>query len=198
MIIVFETNATEGQIKGTEEEIRKLGLDVHRSDGAQHTILGVVGDRSRVDIMTFKVMPGIRDVVPVSSPYKLASRDFHPEDSVVYVKDLPVGGREVVMIAGPCAVESQDQIRSNGSLRGGKRCTNTARRGVQATDFAVLFSRFGRGSAEDAPPAADPLGLAIVTEVMTIEQIDLVSRVCGFAASGRAQYAELSPSDSTR
>ncbi len=176
MIIVFETNATEGQIKGTEEEIRKLGLDVHRSDGAQHTILGVVGDRSRVDIMTFKVMPGIRDVVPVSSPYKLASRDFHPEDSVIYVKDIPIGGREVVVMAGPCAVESQEQIEETARFVAEKG-TRILRGGAfKPRTSPYAFQGLGEDALKMLRRAADPLDLAVVTEVMTIEQVDLVSQ----------------------
>jgi len=176
MIIVFETNATEGQIKGIEEEIRKLGLDVHRSDGAQHTILGVVGDRSRVDIMTFKVMPGIRDVVPVSSPYKLASRDFHPEDSIIHVNDIPIGGREVVVIAGPCAVESQEQIEETARFVAEKG-TRILRGGAfKPRTSPYAFQGLGEEALKMLRRAADPLDLAVVTEVMTIEQVDLVSQ----------------------
>lgn len=176
MIIVFEASATEGQIKGTEEEIRKLGLDVHRSDGAQHTILGVVGDRSRVDIMTFKVMPGVRDVVPVSSPYKLASRDFHPEDSVVYVKDVAIGGREVVVMAGPCAVESQEQIEETAQFVAEKGARILRGGAFKPRTSPYAFQGLGEEALKMLRRAADPLHLAVVTEVMTIEQIDLVSQ----------------------
>ncbi len=85
MIVVCETRATEDQISAIQQKICDAGLRVHRSDGTDYTILGVVGDRNRLDIHAIAIMPGVRDVVPVSTPYKLTSRDFHPEDTVVNV-----------------------------------------------------------------------------------------------------------------
>lgn len=175
MIIVFETHATEGQIKAVEEEIRTLGLDVHRSDGTQHTILGVIGDRSRVDMMKFTVLPGVRDVVPVSSPYKLASREFHPEDSVVYVKDIPVGGREVVVMAGPCAVEDEEQIAETARFVAEKGARLLRGGAFKPRTSPYSFQGLGESALSMLRKAADACNLAVVTEVMTIEQIGLVS-----------------------
>ena len=87
MIVIFEAKATEAQIQSVQQKIKDAGLLVHRSDGVEHTILGVVGDRNRLDIESFSLMPGVRDVVLVSTPYKLASHEFHPEDTVVRVAD---------------------------------------------------------------------------------------------------------------
>src|SRR5512137_2010371 len=114
MIIVCETKATEAQINALQQAIREAGLQVHRSDGAEYTVLGVVGDRKRLDLEAFSLLPGVRNVVPVSSPYKLASRDFHPEDTVVSVGErATVGDSEVAVMAGPCAVENADQIEAS-------------------------------------------------------------------------------------
>ena len=113
MIIICETKATENQISALQQKIREAGLDIHRSDGVEHTILGVVGDRKRLDIEAVSMMPGVRDVVMVSTPYKLASREFHPDDKVVRVGETSlVGGMEVAVMAGPCAVESEEQIEA--------------------------------------------------------------------------------------
>ena len=110
MIIVCETKATEAQISAIQQKIREAGLEVHRSDGVDNTVLGVVGDRNRLDIGVFTLLPGVRDVVPVSTPYKLASREFRPEDTLVRVREMAiVGGTEVVVMAGPCAVETVEQ-----------------------------------------------------------------------------------------
>ena len=176
MIIIFETHAIETQIKAVESKVRELGLDVHRSDGVDHTVLGVVGDRSGVDQITFSVMPGVREVVSVSSPYKLASREFHPDDTVVHVGDVPVGGTEVILMAGPCAVESSEQIESTARfaastgvkiLRGGAFKPRTS---------PYSFQGLGEEGLAMLRRAAEKHNLASVTEVMTIEQIEVVSR----------------------
>src|SRR5512137_249973 len=108
MIIICEARATEAQIAALQQKIQEAGLVVHRSDGVEYTILGVVGDRNKLDIEAVSMMPGVRDVVMVSTPYKLASHEFHPEDTMVRVGETClVGGMEVAVMAGPCAIESE-------------------------------------------------------------------------------------------
>ena len=117
MIIICETKATETQIGALQHKIRDAGLEVHRSDGVEHTVLGVVGDRNRLDVGAVSMMTGVRDVVIVSTPYKLASREFHPEDTVVRVGETSlVGGMEVAVMAGPCAVENEEQIYASAEI----------------------------------------------------------------------------------
>jgi 3-deoxy-7-phosphoheptulonate synthase len=176
MIIICETKATENQISALQQKIREAGLDVHRSDGIEHTILGVVGDRKRLDTEAISMMPGVRDVVLVSTPYKLASREFHPDDRVVRVGETSlVGGMEVAVMAGPCAVENEEQIEACAAavaasgaqiLRGGAFKPRSSPYSYQGLGIEGL--KFLRN-------AADRHGLAVVTEVMTIEQIELVS-----------------------
>jgi len=175
MIVIFETHAAEGQIRAVETLVRELELDIHRSDGVEHTVLGVVGDRSRLDMRRVALLPGVREVVPVSSPYKLASREFKPDNTVVDVGDVPVGGAEVVIIAGPCAVEGEDQIKltaqsvaASGArvLRGGAFKPRTS---------PYSFRGLGEAGLVLLREAADTCGLAMVTEVMDAEQIELVA-----------------------
>lgn len=175
MIIILKGNATEAHIRGIEGKIREHDLEVHRSDGVEHTILGVVGDRSRVDPREFIAMEGVREVLAVSTPYKLASREFHPDDSVVYVTDIPVGGPDLTVIAGPCAVESPEQIEDTaravsshgaGILRGGAFKPRTS---------PYAFRGLGEEGLKMMRRAADACSMAVVTEVMTIGQIPLVS-----------------------
>ncbi len=175
MIIILEARATEVQINAVAAKIKEAGLSVHRSDGVEHTILGVVGDRSRIDMRQFAIMPGVREVVPVSSPYKLASREFHPDSSVVSVGEVPLGASEIVIMAGPCAVESEEQIESTAKfvaacgariLRGGAFKPRTS---------PYTFQGLGPDGLRLLREAADANGLAVVTEVMTLDQIDLVS-----------------------
>ena len=113
MIIVCETKATEAQIIAVQNKIKEAGLTVHRSDGVEHTILGCVGDRNRLDIGVISMMPGVRDAVIVSTPYKLTSREFHPEDTVVRVgEESLVGGRKeiVLRLTGTASEEIDESI----------------------------------------------------------------------------------------
>ncbi len=175
MIIVCEAKATEEQIVAVVQAIVKVGLKVHRSDGAEHTVLGVVGDRSRLDVGAFSIMPGVRDVIIVSKPYKLASREFHSDDTIVTVGEgVQIGGGEVVVLAGPCSVESTAQIdaiaefvaRSGGRvLRGGA---------FKPRSSPYSFQGLGVEGLKLLRDAAKKHGLATVLEVMTIEQIPVL------------------------
>ncbi len=175
MIIICETKATEAQISAVQQKIRDAGLEVHRSDGVDYTVLGVVGDRNRVDIGAVSLMPGVRDVVLVSTPYKLASREFHPEDTIVRVGESTlVGGSEVVVMGGPCAVESAEQIEASAEFVAS--CGATILRGGAFKPRSSPYSYQGLGmeGLKLLRQAADKHELAVVTEVMTIEQIPAV------------------------
>ncbi len=177
MIIICETKATETQIKAIQKAIHDAGLQVHRSDGSEYTVLGVIGDRSRLDIGAFSLMPGVRNVVPVSTPYKLASREFHPEDTIVPVGETAVvGGPEIVVMAGPCAVENDDMIEA--SARVASRCGARLLRGGAFKPRSSPYSYQGLGveGLKMLRQAADRHELAVVSEVMTIEQIEVVSQ----------------------
>jgi 3-deoxy-7-phosphoheptulonate synthase len=176
MIIICEAKATEAQISVLQQKIRDAGLDVHRSDGVEYTVIGVVGDRNRLDIGAVSMMPGVRDVVMVSTPFKLTSREFHPEDSIVRVGEANlVGGLEVAVMAGPCAVENEEQIEASAQsvaasgaqiLRGGA---------FKPRSSPYSYQGLGIEGLKMLRKAADRHGLAVVTEVMTIEQIDIIS-----------------------
>ena len=176
MIIICEAKATEIQIRAVQEKIIEAGLAVHRSDGVEITVLGVIGDRKRLDTGTISMMPGVRDVVIVSTPYKLASREFHPEDTVVRVGDsIMVGGMGLVLIAGPCAVESAEQIEACAefvSAAGGQILRGGA---FKPRSSPYAYQGLGVQGLKMLRDAADRHGLAVITEVMTIEQIETVS-----------------------
>ncbi len=175
MIIVCEAKATETQISAMQQKIREAGLEVHRSDGVENTVIGVVGDRNRLDIGAIALMPGVREVVPISTPYKLASREFHPEDTTVQVGETVLGGgTELVVLAGPCAVESAEQIEASAAfvsssgariLRGGAFKPRTS---------PYSFQGMGVEGLKLLRQAADRHGLAVVTEVMSTDQIPAV------------------------
>jgi len=177
MIIICEAKATEAQIQAVQQKIREAGLVAHRSDGVEQTILGVVGDRKRLDRGIVSMMPGVRDIVLVSTPYKLASHEFHPEDTVVRVgENTLVGGMEVAVMAGPCAVESEEQIESTAELVAASGAQILRGGAFKPRTSPYSYQGLGLEGLKLLRQAADRHGLAVVTEVMSIEQIDLVSQ----------------------
>jgi 3-deoxy-7-phosphoheptulonate synthase len=176
MIIICEAKATEAQVNAIESKIREAGLVVHRSDGVEHTILGVVGDRNRLDVGTVSVMPGVRDVVSVSTPYKLASHEFHPENTIVRVgEECLVGGMEVAVFAGPCAVENEEQIEASAEVAAASGAQILRGGAFKPRSSPYAYQGSGIQGLKMLRNAADRHGLAVVTEVMTIELIETVS-----------------------
>jgi 3-deoxy-7-phosphoheptulonate synthase len=177
MVIVMERTATEEQIQKVVEALVEVGYDVHRSMGVSHTVLGVVGSPRRpVDPRALELFAGVREVIKISEPYKLVGRTFKAADTVVDVAGVRVGGPEVIVMAGPCSVESREQVTS-------------VARSVQAAGARVLrggafkprtspYAFQGRG--EEAlrwmREAADELGLAVVSEIMDTRAIEMMLR----------------------
>ena len=175
MVIVMSPNASEDQIQAVIEKITEKDLDVHRSTGKSRTIIGVIGTNILLDPRDFELMEGVSEVVRVSEPYKLASRTFHPEPTVITFGDITIGGDQVVIMAGPCSVENEDQIEAVAArvaaagakvLRGGafKPRTNP-----------YSFQGLGEDGLRLLRQAADRNGLLTVTEVMDASQIGVVS-----------------------
>ena len=106
MVIVMKDTAEESDIAAVSEQLRLKGFDVHRVDGVNRTVLGAIGDKRDIDPREFEILPGVHEVFRISEPYKLASRTFHPENSIIKIGDIRFGDNEVVMIAGPCAIEN--------------------------------------------------------------------------------------------
>src|SRR5262249_45218711 len=111
MVIVMNGQATEDQIEKVIAVLTQKGYDAHRSTGTTRTVIGVVGaSRTPLDPREFEIMPGVHEVVKITEPYKLAGRMFQQEDTVIRIGDAAIGGRAIVMMAGPCAVESEKQL----------------------------------------------------------------------------------------
>src|SRR6476659_4356655 len=111
MGVVMEERGTEGQIEQVVARLVELGMDVHRSTGVSRTVLGVVGQK-RPDPSLIEMMEGVHEVMRISEPYKLASKTFKPEGTVVTIGDVRIGGDEVVVMAGPCSAENEKQVRA--------------------------------------------------------------------------------------
>src|SRR5579862_1055143 len=110
MIIVLKSQAKEADIKNVVDKIKEIGLQAHVSTGTERTIIGVIGDERLIKKEQFSLLPMVENVIPVLKPYKLASREFKPNDSVIDVAGVKIGGKEIVVIAGPCSVETEDQL----------------------------------------------------------------------------------------
>ena len=113
MVVLMQSGATEDQIQHVIDRLVSLGFDIHRSTGASHTVVGAVGVGPDFDPRDIEVLPGVREVVRVTQPYKLANRAFRPEGTVVRLPNgVCIGGTEIVIAAGPCAVESAEQMEA--------------------------------------------------------------------------------------
>ncbi len=176
MIVVMKPEATEEQINQVEEKLIDMGFSVHFSQGVDYTILGAIGDKSGVDPRELEVLnEGVHKVTEISEPYKLAGRDFHPADSVIELGDVKIGAGEPVTMAGPCAIESEEQVEviaenvaAHGAsvLRGGAFKPRTS---------PYSFQGLGEEGLRYMRQAADNHGLKMVTEVMGKSQVGLVS-----------------------
>ncbi len=150
MVVVMQEGATDTQIEQVVKHLVEMGMDVHKSTGVTRTVLGAVG-QGRPDAALIEMMDGVHEVVRISSPYKLASRTFKAEPTVVVVGDVRIGGDEVIVMAGPCSAESEQQVIQAAAVtvvrRAGAKVLQ--RRRVQAAQFAVLVPGPRRGRPAD-------------------------------------------------
>ena len=176
MVVVLEPRASEPQTEAVVERLHAYGFGVHRSAGVEQTVLGAVGEQPDFDVRHIKVLDGVKEVFRITSPYKFASRTWHPEDTVVDVDGVPVGGDEVIVMAGPCSVESEGQIETSAAAvaAAGARILRGGAYKPRSSPYA--FQGLGEDGLRMMREAADRHGLKVVTEVMTAEQIAPVSR----------------------
>lgn len=176
MIFVLQPNATEEQIEHLLSRIRELGLTPHISRGVERTIVGAIGDERILREQAFDAIPGVEDVVPILKPYKLASREFRPENSLVNVNKVPVGGKKVQIAAGPCSVESLEQIIE--TAKAVKAAGATILRGgaFKPRTSPYSFQGLGEVGLKLLAEARRETGLPVVTEVMDTRDVELVER----------------------
>jgi 3-deoxy-7-phosphoheptulonate synthase len=176
MLVVMRQDATPEQIRGVEAAIEARGFRSHPIPGAQRTAIGITGNKGALDAPVFESLPGVLEVIPVSHAYKLVSREVKPENSVVRIGDVEVGGETLVLAAGPCAVESLEQtltiaraVKKAGAhlLRGGAFKPRTS---------PYSFQGMGEEGLKVLVAAREETGLPIVTEAVDTESLDLVER----------------------
>ncbi|HHW42970.1 3-deoxy-7-phosphoheptulonate synthase [Desulfofundulus thermobenzoicus] len=175
MIVVMQQDATEEQINAVVARLDKNGFQVHLSRGVERTIIGAIGDRTRLQDEFLEAMAGVEKVMPVLQPYKLASRAFHPEDSVVMVGDLAIGGEEIHILAGPCAVESREQLLETARLVKGAGATILRGGAFKPRTSPYSFQGLEEEGLKLLAEAREETGLKIVTEVMDVRTLPLVA-----------------------
>jgi 3-deoxy-7-phosphoheptulonate synthase len=175
MVVVMKERATEAQIDAVIERLIELGMDVHRSSGTTRTVLGVVGTQ-KVDPQLVAILDGVHEVLRISEPYKRASRSFKPDDTVVTLGDVRVGGDEVVVMAGPCSAETDEQTMATAAAvkRAGAKILRGGAFKPRSSPYS--FQGLGEAGLQMLRRAGDAHDLPIVSEVMDVSQIELVGR----------------------
>jgi 3-deoxy-7-phosphoheptulonate synthase len=176
MIVVMKVGSSQDEISGVKKRIEDSGLKAHISEGVEHTVIGVLGKVFPELHDTLELLPGVEQVIPVTKPYKLASREFHPQDTLVNINGVTIGGNEIVVMAGPCAIESEEQLLATAQavkaagatvLRGGAFKPRTSPydfRGLGETGLKILAA------------VAKENKMPVITEVMAPHDVDLVAR----------------------
>ncbi|MCI5779797.1 MAG: 3-deoxy-7-phosphoheptulonate synthase, partial [Lentisphaeria bacterium] len=177
MIVIIKKAAPPAAVEALSSQLRRLGVEVHVSQGSVHTVLGLVGDTSQLDIDQLKMLDCVEDVKRIQEPFKNANRKFHPLDTEIRVGDAVIGGGTLTVIAGPCSVESEEQIvaiaqsvKASGAklLRGGAfkpRTIPYAFQGLREEGIRLLLE------------AKKASGLPIVTEIMDLSQLEFFDEV---------------------
>ncbi len=180
MIVVMSYRASDDQIESVLVWLERSGFQIHLSRGVERTIIGAIGDKTRIGDMGLEAMPGVEKVVPILQPYKLASRTFQEEGTIIRVGDLEIGGEVIHVIAGPCAVESEEQLLSTARLV--KEAGATMLRGgaFKPRTSPYSFQGLEEEGLKLLAKAREETGLYIVTEVMDARTLPMV-----------AQYADI-------
>jgi 3-deoxy-7-phosphoheptulonate synthase len=174
MLVVMQEGATEAQIQAVIDKLVKLGFDVHRSTGVVHTVLGGVGARD-FEPEEFEVMPGVKNAHRIASPYKLVSRSFCPGGTTVRIGDVQIGGDRVVVMAGPCSVETKDQIDRIAEIVAKAGAVAIRGGAFKPRSSPYSFQGLGEEGLQLMREAANRNGLLVVSEVMDHTQIPLLA-----------------------
>ena len=175
MVVVMEERAGEGQVQHVIAQLVEKGFDVHRSTGQLRSVLGAVGGNRSFDTRLIEVMDGVGEVLRITEPYKLASRTFKPERTAVSFGDFKIGGDEVIVMAGPCSIETEAQIAASAAAvkRAGAKILRGGAFKPRSSPYS--FQGLGEEGLRMIRVAADAEGLKVASEVMDVSQIDLVA-----------------------
>jgi 3-deoxy-7-phosphoheptulonate synthase len=175
MIIVMKHGASQGQIEAVVKRIEEQGFKVHLSRGEARTIVGIIGaDEHKIQQESFEVMDGVEKTMRVMQPFKLASRDFAPHNTVINVNGVQIGGKQIAVMAGPCSVEGREMILETAHMV--KEAGATILRGgaFKPRSSPYSFQGLGEEGLQYLAEAREATGLPIITEVMSVDEIELV------------------------
>src|SRR6266508_6503621 len=177
MVVVMEERATESQIEKVVARLVEMGMDVHRSTGVTRTVLGAVG-QGHPDKALIELLDGVHEVLRITEPFKLASRTFKPEGTVVTVGDVRIGGDEVIVMAGPCSAENEQQVRAAAAAvrRAGAKIFRGGAFKPRSSPYS--FQGLGEEGLRMLHDAANAENMKLVSEVMDISQIELIEKYC--------------------
>ena len=174
MIVVMQEGADGHQIQAVIDRLVGLGFTVHRSTGVMHTVLGGVGPEDEIDPAAFEAMDGVKECHRIASPYKLASRHFRPQGTVVKIGGVEIGGLQVVVMAGPCSVESRDQIEETAAIVAAQGARILRGGAFKPRSSPYSFQGMGEEGLKLMREAADRNGLLVVSEAMDATQLPLL------------------------
>jgi 3-deoxy-7-phosphoheptulonate synthase len=176
MVVVMRERASDAQVQGVIAKLMEMGFDVHRSTGALRTVLGAVGGSRQFDTALLEVLDGVQEVHRITEPYKLASRTFKADNTVITIGDVRIGGDEVIVMAGPCSAESEEQVEASAAAV--KRAGAKVLRGgaFKPRSSPYSFQGLGEDGLRLLKSAADRHNLKLITEVMDISQLELIER----------------------
>lgn len=184
MVVIMETGAPEARIEAVIDRLSQLGFDVHRSSGVNQTVLGAVGVKPGFDKRHIEVIEGVAEVYRVTEPYKFASRAWHREDTAIEFGDVVIGGDQLVIMAGPCSVESEEQIDS--SARAVAAAGGAILRGgaFKPRSSPYSFQGLGLDGLKMMRDAANRHGLLVITEAMEVAHLDMVAEYADIVQIG--------------
>jgi len=176
MIVVMKTGSGEASIQAVVRKLKGNGFQVHESRGVERILLGAVGDKSHYMDLALEAMEGVEKVIPILAPYKLASREFKQDNTVISLGDLEIGGEEIQVMAGPCAVESREQLLDIACMV--KECGARILRGgaFKPRTSPYAFQGLEEKGLEYLADAREKTGLKVVTEVMDTRMVETVAR----------------------
>ncbi|WP_429949839.1 3-deoxy-7-phosphoheptulonate synthase [Enterococcus sp. AZ101] len=175
MIVIMKSEATKAQIKSVIERVKKEGLEVHLSEGKEQTIIGLVGDTRKMQDVAFNSYDGVENAVRISLTYKLTSREFHPENTVVNVDGVKIGDGSMTMMAGPCSIESSDQIRECARIAKAGGATILRGGAFKPRTSPYAFQGLEEEGLKYIRQAADEFDMKVITEVMDEAHIDMIA-----------------------
>jgi 3-deoxy-7-phosphoheptulonate synthase len=176
MVVVMKELATDPQIQAVIAQLTEMGFDVHRSTGALRTVIGAVGGVRAFDPGLIEVLDGVQEVLRITEPYKLASRTFRPQNTVITIDDVRIGGDEVIVMAGPCSAESEAQVEATAAAVKGAGAKILRGGAFKPRSSPYSFQGLGEEGLRMLREAADRHNMKLVSEIMDLSQLDVVSK----------------------